>query len=155
MLRKLKVPITKKYSTNYRKLPAEKIYGLIASDFDGTLYLPECPVSQSTLRTFDRLAENKIIRVIATGRSLFSVKKVISDDFPIDYLVLSSGAVLMKWDSKEIIFSRSFRWDAVQSTVKLLQPEIRLSREAINFIFIIMEKKTRILTEDAVCMQSI
>ncbi len=99
--------------TNYK--------GLIASDLDGTLYLPDRPISKSTLKTFAGLAENKIIRVIATGRSLFSAKKVIGDDFPIDYLVLSSGAVLMDWASKKIVYTRSFDIHTAKITARLLK----------------------------------
>ena len=98
-----------------------KYNGLIASDFDGTLYLPDNPVSESSLKTFAKLAENKILRVIATGRSLYSAKKVINSDFPVDYMVLSSGAVLMDWAAKKIIYSHSFEGTLAETAAGLLK----------------------------------
>ena len=57
---------------------------------------------------FLRNHENKILRTIVTGRSLYSARKVLDIDFPIDYLIFSSGAGIVKWKTQEIKHSRAF-----------------------------------------------
>jgi len=76
---------------------------MVISDLDGTLYPRGGPFSSRDLQTLKSLSKEGIIRVIATGRSLYSLKKVIAPDFPIDYLIFSSGAGIMDWRSKELL----------------------------------------------------
>jgi hypothetical protein len=78
---------------------------IMISDFDGTLCDSSCQVNEEILQMFRDLQKQNIIRVIATGRSLYSAYKVLENDFPIDYLIFSSGAGLMNWKTKQIIFS--------------------------------------------------
>ncbi len=76
---------------------------MVISDLDGTLYPRGGPFSSGDLQTLKSLSKEGIIRVMATGRSLYSLKKVIAPDFPIDYLIFSSGAGIMDWRSKELL----------------------------------------------------
>ena len=62
----------------------------IITDLDGTLLPRGGSISADTLEAF-RLAGNKgCIRIIATGRNLYSALKILPAGFPIDYLVFSS-----------------------------------------------------------------
>jgi len=45
------------------------------------------------------------VRVVATGRSLFSALKVLGPDFPIDYLVHASGAGVTRWPDRQHLHS--------------------------------------------------
>ena len=61
----------------------------IITDLDGTLLPRGGSISSGTLEAF-RLAGNKgCIRIIATGRNLYSALKILPAGFPIDYLVFS------------------------------------------------------------------
>jgi len=80
---------------------------LVITDLDGTLLNPQHEISELDYRSLQVLGDNKIYRVIATGRSLYSVNKVLPPDFPIDYLIFSSGAGIIDWSSKEILLAQS------------------------------------------------
>ncbi len=76
---------------------------LIAFDLDGTLLTDKKQVSEIDLQSLKKLKAKGIILVAATGRNYYSVKKLLSDDFPMDYVVFSSGAGIMNWKTKEIL----------------------------------------------------
>lgn len=77
--------------------------GIMLTDLDGTLLNTERKVSQRNLETFATLKNRHIVRVAATGRSLYSSRRVLPDHFPLDYLIFSSGAGVMNWQTGEII----------------------------------------------------
>ncbi len=79
---------------------------MIITDLDGTLLNNNKEVSLTDMKSLFWLGENNIVRVIATGRSFFSTKKVIKDNFPIDYLIFSSGAGIYDWKNKKLIYSQ-------------------------------------------------
>lgn len=80
-----------------------KAHGMVVTDLDGTLLSSDRSTSPTNFATLQELARHKIIRVIATGRSLYSVRKVIPRQFPIDYLVFSSGAGVINWHTQRIL----------------------------------------------------
>ncbi|MDX9801881.1 MAG: HAD family hydrolase [Spirochaetia bacterium] len=93
---------------------------MIVTDFDGTLFTDSHTFHKEDIDTLIRLGETGILRVIATGRSLFSANKVIPPDFPIDYLVFSSGAGIMEWKRKEIIKAYSLDRYQIKKTSEIL-----------------------------------
>ena len=95
--------------------------GMVVTDFDGTLFSDEKKVNEKDLNTLVRLGEMGIKRVIATGRSIFSASKVIERDFPIDYLVFSSGAGIMKWKSGELIRHYSIKSESIRKIYSVLE----------------------------------
>ncbi|MEW6712833.1 MAG: HAD hydrolase family protein [Candidatus Riflebacteria bacterium] len=80
---------------------------ILLTDLDGTLLNSQSRVSQRNYEIFAILAEKKIARVAATGRSLFSTRRVLPDDFPIDYLIFSSGAGILEWRSGKVMQASS------------------------------------------------
>lgn len=76
---------------------------ILFTDLDGTLLNARQQVSAADRRSLAQLGREGIIRVIATGRSYFSLQKVVEADFPIDYVILSSGVGIMEWKSKSLI----------------------------------------------------
>lgn len=80
---------------------------MIITDLDGTLLDDYEKVSLKNLNTLKELGEKKIIRVAATGRSLFLVEQVLNKTFPIDYLIFSSGAGIYNWKEKKLLKSYS------------------------------------------------
>ena len=76
---------------------------LLATDLDGTLLNAERRAGERDLGTLRELAAAGVCRAAVTGRSLHSVRRVLPPDFPIDYLVFSSGTGILDWRSGEQI----------------------------------------------------
>lgn len=89
-------------------------------DFDGTITNLADEINSKTLHLLGQL-QGKCLRVIATGRTVSSFRKRVSDDFPIDYLIFSTGAGIMDWQKKEIIKCYSFSKTETEVITKLLQ----------------------------------
>ena len=77
---------------------------IVISDFDGTLYTPQHQYHAKDLDTLRLLGRQGFVRVIATGRSMYSLQKVLPNDFPIDYIIFSSGAGIFEWKSRLLLF---------------------------------------------------
>ena len=77
--------------------------GIIVSDLDGTLLDSNRQLSAADRSTLVGLGARGILRVVATGRSLFSALRVVGDDWPIDFLVHASGAGITHWPSRELV----------------------------------------------------
>ncbi len=93
---------------------------LVATDLDGTLLKTNQSISKEDINTLKSLGKQNIYRIIATGRSVYSVNKILNKDFPIDYLIFSSGAGILEWKSKKIILSYHLTKDKVAAIAKLL-----------------------------------
>ena len=89
-------------------------------DLDGTLLNDNKKVGSEDLQTLYKLGENEIFRIIATGRSLYSFSEVLSDDFPIDYLIFAAGAGIMNFKTKEIINSYFLKANEVKCIAQKL-----------------------------------
>jgi len=76
---------------------------MVFTDLDGTLFQKEQRISARNLETLTRLGGRGILRVIATGRNLHSLDKVIPRGFPVDYAIFSSGAGVMEWRTRSLI----------------------------------------------------
>jgi len=85
---------------------------MIISDWDGTLY-HDHRVREADYQTLQRLACHHVIRVIATGRSLFSFRRMAPPDFPIDYLIFSGGAGVLHWQTGELLHAQHLTRDDV------------------------------------------
>ena len=78
----------------------------IITDLDGTILPRGGEISKETVETFRSVGEKGIVRIIATGRNLYSARKVLSADFPVDYLVFSSGAGILRWKDQQLLFAK-------------------------------------------------
>ena len=83
--------------------PRQPSLEMVFTDLDRTLLRDDQTVSERDYASLIRLGDLGIIRVIATGRSPYSIRKVIPDDFPIDYIIFSSGAGIYDWRSQKIL----------------------------------------------------
>ncbi|MDA3941651.1 MAG: HAD family hydrolase [Spirochaetia bacterium] len=81
------------------------IEAVVATDFDGTLLQSDHTVSDRSKDTLSKLGDMNILRVIVTGRSLYSLNKVLTDDVPIDYLIVASGAGIYCRESRQLIYN--------------------------------------------------
>jgi Cof subfamily protein (haloacid dehalogenase superfamily) len=93
---------------------------MVVTDLDGTLLNSNREVSSEDFNTLIELGEQGIIRVIATGRSPFSFQRVMPAEFPIDYLVFSSGAGIMDYRTKEILYTKNLPEQIVRTIASQL-----------------------------------
>ncbi|HEX38028.1 MAG TPA: HAD family phosphatase [Candidatus Cloacimonetes bacterium] len=98
---------------------------IVFTDLDGTLLRQDRQIGGRDLNTLHKLGKAGINRVLATGRSLFSLRRVLPDDFPIDYVVFSCGVGCMDWRKKEILTSNTLPKKQVQKIIAtLIEQEI-------------------------------
>lgn len=100
---------------------------MVVTDLDGTLLSSKRKVSATDFQTLITLGKEGIIRVIATGRSPYSFSRVIPADFPIDYLVFSSGTGVMEYPSREILITHTI------PSVKVFEIATILRQEQVSF----------------------
>lgn len=93
---------------------------LIASDLDGTLLKDDKSISATDWQALMRVGENGVIRVAATGRSLFKVKEVLPSNTPIDYVVFSSGGGIFDWKHNKLLHSEQFEKSIIDTLCRHL-----------------------------------
>ena len=79
---------------------------VIITDLDGTILPRKGEISRATIEALHWAGEKKCLRIIATGRNLYSAKQVLPPDFPIDYLIFSSGAGVLRWKDQQLIYTQ-------------------------------------------------
>ncbi|MBN1968994.1 MAG: HAD family phosphatase [Candidatus Delongbacteria bacterium] len=75
---------------------------IFVTDIDGTLFDENGKINDLALLALEKL-QGKAIRVLATGRSLPSLRTFIKENFPADYLVLSCGVGIVRNSSNQIL----------------------------------------------------
>ena len=88
---------------------------MFISDLDGTLFNEKRIIHPKDLAALEMLGKRGIIRVFATGRSIYSFQKAVENmgfspsciDMPVDYVIFSTGAGVMECHHGEILFSQS------------------------------------------------
>lgn len=91
---------------------------MLVCDLDGTLLMPGEPFDARDVSAMHELGERGVIRAIATGRALATAKRAISAEFPIDYLIFSSGAGILDWRSQELLVSHTLQPDEAERAVR-------------------------------------
>lgn len=81
---------------------------MVMTDLDGTLLNNEHLLTATNLQYLRYLNNIGVIVVAATGRSLYKVKAVISEDVPFDYIIFSSGAGIYDWKNKQLLKFEEF-----------------------------------------------
>jgi hypothetical protein len=77
--------------------------GMVVTDLDGTLFQSDHRPSPRNLRTLKELGRRGRLRVVATGRNLFSARRALPPDFPVDFVLFSSGAGIMDWPGQRLL----------------------------------------------------
>ncbi len=94
---------------------------MFVTDLDGTLRGPD-GMDASGLRALDRMGGLSVVRVLATGRSPFSLERLTGgEDPPVDYLVLSSGAAVRRARSRAWIRAATMDAEAAEMAVGLME----------------------------------
>jgi Cof subfamily protein (haloacid dehalogenase superfamily) len=83
---------------------------LFVTDFDGTLLRDDKTLAKDDIDALKALKKQGILRCVATGRSIYSFSKILKTfpfdsmfEFPIDYLIFSTGAGIMDFTTGKII----------------------------------------------------
>lgn len=95
--------------------------GICISDLDGTLLPHNGKISATNLIMLEELAQRGICRVLATGRSLFSMSKVVPIDAPFDYVIFATGAGIMDWKKQELIYSQNLDTKQILRVCEVLE----------------------------------
>jgi Cof subfamily protein (haloacid dehalogenase superfamily) len=95
--------------------------GLFVCDFDGTLLRSDRSFSDADLNILKRLGHLGIIRVIATGRSIYSLNTIDISQLPVDFIIFSSGAGITRHPGGRIIRRVSLESHEVTRAIKILQ----------------------------------
>jgi hydroxymethylpyrimidine pyrophosphatase-like HAD family hydrolase len=77
--------------------------GLFIMDLDGTLLRSDRTFAGPDLLALRKLGDLNIARAVATGRSLASFNTVVVPDLPVDYIIFSTGAGVLRFQDNEII----------------------------------------------------
>ncbi|WP_419175744.1 HAD family hydrolase [Desulfosediminicola sp.] len=93
----------------------------IFTDLDGTLLNSNQQVSDASLDCLHMLGKAGIVRVIATGRSYLSFRRVIPSDFPADYLIFSTGAGILDLANGELLHSHYLNRSDIEQITSTLE----------------------------------
>lgn len=77
------------------------------TDLDGTLLQSDRKASIRSLETLKMLGRKNIWRAVVTGRTHRSARTVLSDTFPIDFLITSSGVGIFDFQNQTLVESHS------------------------------------------------
>lgn len=90
-------------------------------DLDGTILPHDSQISKRNYSTLEALGERGICRVLATGRSLYSLKKVLKPDAPFDYVIFATGAGVMDWQGQRLLDARNLDREQIIKVWQVLE----------------------------------
>lgn len=94
---------------------------ICVTDLDGTLMHSAGIISEPNQAALEELRQRGIYRILATGRSLYSLKNVLPHDAPFDYAIFATGAGILDWHTKELIFSHDLDAEEVRKVCDTLE----------------------------------
>ncbi len=94
---------------------------IVFTDLDGTFLRNDNKISTENYNALVKLKKKEIITVAATGRNLFSAKKVLDNNLPFDYLIFSTGIAISDFKTKKIFDSREFNFKQTTEIASLLR----------------------------------
>lgn len=93
---------------------------VVFTDLDRTLLKNNRTFSEANLKAMKYLKEKEIKLIIATGRNILSSKKVLTEKHCFDYLMFSSGAGVIHWQTKEIIYDNHIDKENTKKAIDIL-----------------------------------
>ena len=97
--------------------------GLFVCDFDGTLLRSDRSFSNADLEALKQLDAFGIVRVIATGRSIYYLNSVSISELPVDFIIFSSGAGVIQHPDGHIIRKASLEAHEVNRAIAILRAD--------------------------------
>lgn len=92
----------------------------VFTDLDRTLLKDNGLMSKENLAAIELLREKEILLIIATGRNLFSANKVLNNEHVFDLLMFSSGAGIINWQTKELIYKNHINSSNTRKAIDIL-----------------------------------
>lgn len=94
---------------------------IAVSDLDGTLLPHHGQISAQDLSSLKDLQSRGIITVLATGRSLYSLRRHIPENAPFDYVIFSTGAGIMDWKSQQLLYFKDLQSSDICKICEILE----------------------------------
>lgn len=101
--------------------PPKLFRGACVTDLDGTLLPRNGSISQQDLHTLKSLKSKGIYSILATGRSLYSLQKVIPEDAVFDYVIFATGAGIIDWQNKELLYVKNLAGGEIKQIADILE----------------------------------
>lgn len=93
---------------------------LVASDFDGTLYVNDINIINKNIEYINKLRENNYLFAIITGRGLSIIELLKKYNISYDFLICENGAII--YDNKDnILYSCYLEQDDIDSTIEIIK----------------------------------
>ena len=93
---------------------------LVASDFDGTLYVNDINIIYKNIEYINKLRENNHLFAIITGRGLSIIELLKKYNISYDFLICENGAII--YDNKDnILYSCYLEQDDIDSTIEIIK----------------------------------
>lgn len=92
----------------------------VFTDLDGTLLNSDYKLSIRNLESLKFIKQNNALNICVTGRNLYSTKKVLTDNLPIDYLIYSTGIAISDFRTKQILKKFEIGKSITTQIIKLL-----------------------------------
>jgi hydroxymethylpyrimidine pyrophosphatase-like HAD family hydrolase len=102
---------------------AARPVALLVTDLDGTLLNAAQQIGPADREALGALGRRGVCRVAATGRNLYSLRRVLAPADPFDYVVFSSGVGILDWPAQTLIRSTAMAADQVCRCVQALVVE--------------------------------
>ena len=93
---------------------------IFVTDLDGTLLRSDRTVSQADRAALKRLSNQGALRVIATGRSLYSFNKVADPNLPVDFVIFSTGAGICDYPGRSLVRKIGLETEEVKRAADVL-----------------------------------
>ncbi len=95
---------------------------MFVTDFDGTLYCRQNGLSAADCSALQKIRDSNVVTVLATGRSLYSLSMVLSpvSTLPVDFVIFSTGAGLLRVRDMAIIHSANLPGVTVDACISVL-----------------------------------
>ena len=97
------------------------MYKLIAIDLDGTLLNSYGELTQNTKNTLRKIINNNIEIVLASGRTVDSIKNIAKDIGKIRYIIAGNGAIVHNINSQENIYEKYIEKNKALEIMKICE----------------------------------
>ena len=95
-------------------------WGMFVTDLDGTFKPSGGDFGSIDIKALEGLMSQGVITAIATGRSLFSYSRDIRNPLPIDYIIFSSGAGILRTSDWKILRRVQMEPEQSEGAISLL-----------------------------------
>lgn len=96
---------------------------MVVTDLDGTLLRSDRTLGREDRQALEDLGAEGVVRVAATGRSPFSLRRALDGTEPLDFAVVSSGAGVLEFRSGRLLRAAELAPAVVDTVAGILERE--------------------------------